>query len=238
MHRSIFSFFIQRRRVLASCIVIITSLGLNACSGKDDKPVGNVTGLPWQIETFEDGSSEVFGVHLNQTTLAEVNELLGEDVEKAIIVDQSNQTGLEMYLKRFKAGVLEGKLILTGDFSPSELEAMINNLDQGKYMASGARILTPTPADWETAQHHKVSAIAFVPAINLDRDLIEQRFGIAKEVLKVDDQLHFLYPSLGLSIALNENGKEVLQYVAPKHFHKLRQPLLNNSQSTLEKGND
>jgi len=238
MRRSILPLFTPRRVKLASCIVLLASLGLSACGSKTDKPVGNVTGLPWQIETFEDGSSEVFGVHLNQTTLAQVEELLGEGVEKAIIVDQSNQIGLEMYLKRFKAGVLEGKLILTGAFSPSELEAMINNLEQGKYMASGARILTPTPADWETAQHHKVAAIAFVPAINLDRELIEQRFGKAKEVLNVAEQLHFLYPSLGLSIALNDNGKEVLQYVAPKHFHKLRQPLLNNSQSTLEKGND
>jgi len=37
---------------------------------------------------------------------------------------------------------------------------------------------------------------------------------------------HLLFPELGLDLLLDEKGKELLQYVDPTEFGKLRQPLL------------
>ena len=37
--------------------------------------------------------------------------------------------------------------------------------------------------------------------------------------------VHWLYPKLGLDIALDSNSKGVLQYVLPKDFAALVQPL-------------
>jgi hypothetical protein len=36
---------------------------------------------------------------------------------------------------------------------------------------------------------------------------------------------HFLYPAKGLDLILDRKGKEVLQYVAPRDFARLREPL-------------
>ena len=105
---------------------------------------------------------------------------------------------------------------------------MIQNLEHGDYMASGARKLLPTDSDWQLAQQASIAGISFIPAINLDDGIINNRFGTPETQLHSEELTHYLYPRKGLDIALSENGKEVLQYIAPRQFHKLSQPLLND----------
>ncbi|MCV6614061.1 MAG: hypothetical protein OIF35_03715, partial [Cellvibrionaceae bacterium] len=120
-------------------------LGLSACGGSaDDGPERVITGLPWQIETFEDGSSQVFDIRLGHTTLEQAQQLLGSDTESAIIIDQQNKASMELYASHYKAGPLSGKLVLLVDITPTQMAQMIQNLEQGDYMASGARKLFPT----------------------------------------------------------------------------------------------
>jgi hypothetical protein len=38
--------------------------------------------------------------------------------------------------------------------------------------------------------------------------------------------VHLLYPPLGLDVVVDGDGKELLQYVAPRDFERLRAPLL------------
>jgi hypothetical protein len=53
-----------------------------------------------------------------------------------------------------------------------------------------------------------------------------QRFGAPAERIRQGETLeHFLYPARGLDIVLDSKGKEVLQYVAPADFARLRAPL-------------
>ena len=37
--------------------------------------------------------------------------------------------------------------------------------------------------------------------------------------------MHLLYPDKGLDVVVDGNGKELLQYVAPRDFAELREPL-------------
>jgi hypothetical protein len=56
--------------------------------------------------------------------------------------------------------------------------------------------------------------------------VILQRFGAPAERIRQGETLeHFLYPAQGLDIVLDSKGKEVLQYVAPADFARLRAPL-------------
>ena len=51
---------------------------------------------------------------------------------------------------------------------------------------------------------------------------------ILAEIIDTDDQTtHLLYPEKGLDLIINRKGKEALQYVAPKDFTRLRDPLLD-----------
>lgn len=220
---------LDRKRIIGGTLGMLIALLLSACdSGTTPNEGRIVKGLPWQVETFEDGSSEVFGLRLGHTSLAEALKIVGKESDSAIVIDQQNRASLESYISHFKAGPLQGKLVLLVDIPASQLQAMIQNLEHGGYMASGARKLLPTEQDWQVAQQASISGISFIPAINLDEEIITKRFGAAQSRLDADKVSHFLYPDKGLDIALSEEGKEVLQYIAPRQFHKLSQPLLNN----------
>ena len=71
-----------------------------------------------------------------------------------------------------------------------------------------------------------IQSIACLPAVNLDQDIIIKRFGEADEVIQKNGVTHYLYPAKGLDVILSEDGKEILQYVAPSEFKRLREPLL------------
>ncbi|GAA6152937.1 hypothetical protein [Pseudoteredinibacter isoporae] len=219
----------DRKRLLPGALVALFSVVLVACGPAPDSPPQRIVkGLPWQINNFDDGSSEVFGLRLGHTTLEDALQIIGKDSESAIVIDQQNHASLESYISHYKAGPLQGKLILVVDIPASQLQQMIQNLEHGDYMASGARKLLPTDADWDIAKQTPIASISFIPAINLDEDIIVNRFGQAGTQLHSKEVDHFLYPDKGLDIALSEDGKEVLQYIAPRQFHKLSQPLLNN----------
>jgi len=68
--------------------------------------------------------------------------------------------------------------------------------------------------------------MTFIPTVNIDEASAIKRFGPATEIIRTSEQVaHLLYPDKGLDIIINEDGKEVLQYVAPRDFERLRKPL-------------
>ena len=182
--------------------------------------------LPWQIELDRDGRSQVFGLTLDKSTLGDASELVGEDHKLAIVIDSDDHAGLELYASHFLAGPLKGKLLITADADQDELETMRHNASDAKYMASGARQFELNPEDLARVRQLPIKSIGFIPAANLDREVIEARFGKpASVVASSEESEHFLYPKLGLDITLNREGKEMLQYVAPRDFALLSEPL-------------
>jgi hypothetical protein len=189
-------------------------------------------GLPWDIKTFDNGTSEVFGLTLEQSTLADAIELLGIDYEVAIIANQENYAALEAYYSYFSSGPIRGKLIIVIDAPRQALAKIQEDPASSKYMASGARQFTLKPEDMEQAQQWPIKSLSFIPAVNLQQDMIEQRFGTpASTIREGETTSHLLYPEKGLDVILNAEAKEQLQYVAPRSFKTLEQPLLELQKS-------
>jgi len=77
-------------------------------------------GLPWQIEVLSDGSTKVFGLHIGVSHLSDAIQILGDDMELAIVADNHAAAGnLEMYYGHYRVGLLSGKLVILSDASPS-----------------------------------------------------------------------------------------------------------------------
>ena len=185
-----------------------------------------IKGLPWQIELLPDGTSKVFGVTLGQSTLGEAHEQLGDDMELAIIVVAADDSGLEMYYSRYTAGVFSGKLILAADVAPDTLEQLLGRALKAEYMESGARKFHLNPDDLPVAYQAAVKSITFIPGIALDEQTAFKHFGTPAETIRRGNQaVHLLYPGKGLDLTINKDGKDVLQYVAPRDFTELRNPL-------------
>jgi hypothetical protein len=96
---------------------------------------------------------------------------------------------------------------------------------------SGKRI-TLTADDLLIARNAPVASLTYLPTVRLEESIITKRFGQPDMRVreKTSGVTHWLYPKHGLDIVLNGNEKPVLQYLSPKDFELLREPLLKNGE--------
>ena len=183
--------------------------------------------LPWQIEPLAGGSARVFGLILGEDHLGDAREKLGEDMELAIVARGDEAGSLEMFYSHYTAGLFKGKLVLVGALDDATLLALRNGAGKARYLDSGARKYHLRGEELQQAYQALIESITFVPAVDLDEDVVRRRFGSPRESIRVSaETVHLLYPRLGLDVMLNGGHKEVLQYVAPRDFARLRAPLL------------
>lgn len=210
---------------LFSLVIFLAMIVIAFLSLKPDSEHATdiIQGLPWQIEVLPDGDSNVFGVTLGQSSLADARQQLGDDMTLAIIVAAGQDSGgLEMFYSRYTAGVFSGQLILAADLEPATLARLTERAIKSEYMKSGARKFTLDPADLPVAFRSPLASMTFIPTANIDEDSAVKRFGPATETIRPGEQVTQLrYPDKGLVLIINENGKEVLQYVAPRDFERL-----------------
>ena len=183
--------------------------------------------LPWNITVLPDGNSQVLGLTLNRSTLADAKALYGPDVDIAIVTAPGEKLGtLEAYVASAHAGFITGKLILTAGVDAERLAGMQLRAAKREYMESTTVKSTLAPADLAAALALPIQAISFVPSVKLDAEAVTARFGAAERHIAVNDhQTHLLYPAKGLDVIVDTKGKPLLQYVAPRDFARLQAPL-------------
>jgi hypothetical protein len=182
-----------------------------------------LTGLPWQIEILADGSTQVFGLEIGKSRLSDALAILGDDVELAIIAASDETGNLEMYYGHFKAGVISGKLVVSTKASEQNIKYWRERAIKSDYVATGrAKKYSLSSDDLTQALDEVIAGLTFIPAVNLDEEIILTRFGEPDERVQLDDAIHFLYSEKGLDIAFYENAKEVLQYVSPGDFRSYK----------------
>lgn len=191
-------------------------------------PTPSVThGLPWQIETLADGGSRVFGLELGKSTLDEARARFGDGMKIGIVAARGEAGALEAYYDSVMAGVILGRMILVADLDPQTLAAMRERSIDRSHMNETTFRYVLAQDDLSAALRAPIAAITFIPAADLDLEMVLKRFGAPQERLRVNEHIeHFLYPAVGLDLVIDTEGKEVLQYVAPRAFDaRLREPL-------------
>lgn len=184
------------------------------------------SGLPWQIEVDANGNSRVFGLTLGHSTLDEARERFGPDLAIAIVTAPGEKGALEAYLGSAQLGFVTGKLVLTVALADDVLAGMRDRAVKTEYMESTTRKATLSAADLATALTQPIDSIVFIPSVNLDEAAIQARFGQPAERIATNaHQTHLLFPDKGLDLIVDSEGKEILQYVAPRDFDRVRQPL-------------
>jgi len=182
--------------------------------------------LPWQIELDGQGGSRVFGLKPGVSTLADVRQQLGGEIEVAIIAEPGEVGTLEGYCSQVSLGFVMAKVIATVDAKKEAISEMRDRAIKAKHMESTTRRITLHPDDLAAADNMPIKAISVIPTVNLDEETVVQRFGPPGERLVVSEtRVHLLYPDKGLDVVVDRDGKELLQYVAPRDFALLRDPL-------------
>lgn len=183
--------------------------------------------LPWRIEILPDGASRVFGLIPGRSTLADARRRIGPDPLVALLIAPGESGAVEAYYDSVSAGFVMGKMVLSFDTSLAWREEMLQRARKAEYMKSTTRQVELASEDLARIETTPIAAITFIPSAQLDEQVVSQRFGTpAERIRSAEGKEHFLYPEKGLDLLLDAEGKELLQYVAPRDFAKLRAPLL------------
>jgi hypothetical protein len=211
----------------AGAAVLLVALLLPLLNMFAGRPPPSPEGQPWQVQRHG-GGTRVFGLDLPGSVLADAKARWGDGLQVAVIARRGDEGALEGYVETVDAGGIAGRLVLATGLAPAAVATL---------RADAAR---QEPIDGESARfglradgraaalRAALVGITFIPAAKLDAAVVRQRFGEPAERLATPPRLeHWLYPALGLDIALDSEGKDVLQYVAPADFEvRLRQPLV------------
>ena len=211
-------------RLVNICVIVFLSLGLQACQKSSQQNKSDR--YPWQINIMADGSSRIFGIQLGLTRVGEVKQMIGHSPKLALFENPDGRLSLELFYKEFTRAGLSGRLVLTVGASDAELNRLKQGSKRKDRLDSGAVQHRMAAGALLQIEAWPVVAMTYMPYANLDEEIIVARFGEPAEKIRSHEKAqHWLYPQKGLDLIINEAGKDILQYVPPKEFEKLVQPL-------------
>ncbi len=183
--------------------------------------------LPWMIEVDVQGESHVFGLTLGESTLADAREAFQEQGKMNLFLSPQGEYAIEAYFQRLFLSGLRADLVLALDVGQQQAAEIFDRGLRISKLGSGARKVDMTTPDKEMLADAKISLITYLPATDLEEEIIRRHFGEPRQKIreKKSGIIHWLYAEKGLDIGVNPDGKEVFQYVRPSEFEELVKPL-------------
>lgn len=186
------------------------------------------TDLPWQITPTASGLIKVFGLTIGESTLKQVETKFQEPAKLSMFERGADKRRVvEAYFDRILLSGINAQVVMVIDTPEQQLEAFYKRGARIAKMGDGGRKVTLSNEDLERAYRLPIRSMTYIPKAKLDSALLLQRFGEPQQ--KIDEVkagvTHWLYPDKGLDIILNETGKAVFQYLPPRHFSEIVEPL-------------
>jgi len=187
--------------------------------------------VPWHIEHVGPNSVRVFGLTLGQSTTNDAEQRFKEEAVPSLFKSPEGKLVAEVFFAQVKLAGLPALIVLTIDVPAAELEGMY---ERGLRMAatgSGKKI-TMTPDDIVKLRTLPITSLTYLPSVRVEEAIFQKRFGQPAQRIreKKSGLVHWLYPQDGLDIALSSTEKPLLQYVPPKDFDKLADPLMKDGE--------
>jgi len=178
------------------------------------------TDLPWQITANPDGSSRVLDLNLGSATLQEAQAKFGPVEGYAVFVRDEHASDLEAYFGEVHFGMLKAKIVTQLQAAEEEKRALLERGGEREASPSGDWKYPLDPADHAAQANRLITAISYQPGTrSLDEAFFLSRFGKpAATYRENEDAVSWFYPDKGLSILIDDAGREVLEYVAPRDF--------------------
>jgi hypothetical protein len=192
---------------------------------------------PWAVNVYEDGSSSVFSLRLEHSTVAEALPRISGNPELALVARANELPRLEVYWPDARLSGFAGKLIASTLDTPADWANALWEARRHERMDDGAQKITLQPQDYAAALNNRIESFVFLPSYNLKAEQIESRFGAPAEKIAGAQAEHWLYPQRGIDLAYSEQHKEVIQYVSPRVFERVRAPLLEAMQANPSQEN-
>ena len=212
--------------LLVVAVSMLTPVPIDKERSSENAPAAQF--LPWQIEPTAQGSIRVFGLTLGESTLQDADTLYHGGAKVSLFVSPDGHYKTEAYFDKVFLGGFGAQLVMVMALSQEQQAAMFQRGARVSNLGDGRKKVTLTGDDLQTVFATPIASLAYLTRVHLDDDLLHKRFGEpAQRIREAENKTtHWLYPKLGLDIALNDEGQAVLQYVSPKAFSVLMAPLL------------
>lgn len=217
--------------VLGFALLAIAILMLVPTGKKPSKEL-----LPWAVEALPNGSSKVFGITLGQSKMEDAGRIYEDDWEVVLFVSPDKEISVEGYFNRLILSGIKGDFVMSLDLDPKTKQEMYQRGARISQLGDGTKKVSLSSADMDIIANAVIQQITYLPSAKLDGKLIENLFGKPESIIQVNKSTveHWLYPTIGLDILLDPNGKEVFQYVMPSRFSEVKEPLLKLESKTEE----
>ncbi|MEW8329437.1 MAG: hypothetical protein AB2594_02435 [Candidatus Thiodiazotropha sp.] len=171
--------------------------------------------LPWEITVNADNEVEVFDLTLNRSRLTDARAVFEEQGEVNMFVPESGDPSLEAYFERVFLSGLRADIVLVLRADSAQMQGLFNRGSRISRSSEAIRKVELSSEDQLVAANLPIELINYIPAANLDESLILSRFGEPSERINEPDSgvTHWIYPDRGLSIGVNPEGKELIQYM-------------------------
>ncbi len=187
--------------------------------------------LPWHIEHPTPDTTRIFGLTLGQTTTNEAERRFHEEAKPSLFKSPDGQLVAEMFFEQVTLAGLKSRIVINIAVPAAELQAMYERGLRISGTGGGKKIM-PAPDDVARLRALPIGSLTYMPSVRLEGEIFSKRFGQPGQRIREKESgaVHWLYPQDGLDITLGGEEKPVLQYVPPKDFGKLLQPLLANGE--------
>jgi hypothetical protein len=207
---------------LSILAIVAVVLGLTYLFAPEPNPelIKARTDLPWQITVNPDGSSRVFDLELGSATLNDAQGKFGAAEGYAVFVRNQESSDLEAYFGDVHFGMLKAKVVVKLQASEEEKRAMIERAGTREASPTGDWKYKLSPAETTQLGERRLTAISYVPGSRgLDQAFFLDRFGKPSATLTENEEAQsWFYPDKGVSILIDNKGREVLEYVPPRDF--------------------
>jgi hypothetical protein len=190
------------------------------------------TDFPWNIEHPTADTSRIFGLTLGQSNTNEAEQRFKEEAKPILFKSPGGQLAVEVFFEEVRMADLKARIVLIIDVPKAELQGMFDRGLRMNATGSGKEI-TLTAEDASRVFTLPISSLTYMPSVRLDDAIFAKRFGQPEQRIreKKSGAVHWLYPRQGLDITLGGREKPLLQYVSPRDFDKLVQPLLSEGEA-------
>jgi hypothetical protein len=172
--------------------------------------------LPWDIQVNAQNEVEVFDLTLNKSLLADAKANFQSQGEINIFIGDDGQPALEAFFERVFLSGLRADFILALEADDKLLNTLMEGGSRISRTSDTTRKIELRGEDLLLTEKLPIELINYIPAANLDEELIKSRFGEpADKIAELETGVvHWIYPDKGVTIGLNPEGKELIQYMA------------------------
>jgi hypothetical protein len=227
--------------IITAAIICLSSYWFyNKMTTPQSETDTRVSNLPWQIIVTNPQILHVFDLDIGKTTLGQAVKILKSEYQLAWFENldhnsQEQSISLEAYFLRVSLSGLRAKIILELDSTNLDIDYLKQHSGKPEILSSHD-IKYPLDDLAQIMANRRIKSLTYVPKASVEPELINNRFGSAEKIIKLNDNTEFwLYPLKGLLLTINKKGKEAFQYVPVADFQRLKETVMQTLEQSTPK---